>query len=298
MADAIEDLRFADHDAAQLQSLARKKLIAAIGESSEFITAWLSGSLVEGLGNKSSDVDIFVLVDELSQRIPATRRDSDHFTLAFVSDDVRYDVEFWPASRVQALAAKLSSVRLDDPEFNSNHYLSYWESEFVHRLAVGLPLVDESAFARTRAEFDLRNFSIYLFENCLRRFDDAFDDTVGMLADNQLACAALRAREVVGHSIDALLYASGITNDKTKFRIPKLQGLTRAFPKYVKYEQALWRFEAGLPGPGPEQRNYSEAALLFAADLIGELQDSLYRTHWKHVYDIGDHHHPRLASIL
>lgn len=298
MTGTAEQLRFNGHGVAQLQSLAREKLIAAIGEPVEVVTAWVSGSLVEGLGNKSSDIDIFVLVNDLSETLPATRRDADHFTLAFISDDVRYDVEYWPEHRVRFLADRLASVRLDDPEFNSNHYLSYWESEFIHRLAIGLPLIHENAFTRTRELFDIRAFSIYLFENCLRRFDDAFDDTVGMLADDQLPNAALRAREVVGHATDALLYATGITNDKTKFRSAKLHRVAEVFPAYLKYEQAFWHFETGTPMPGPEQREYAESALSFAADLVGELQDRLHELQWTHVYDIRDHSNARLASIL
>ncbi len=298
MTGTAEQLRFNGHGVAQLQNLAKEKLIAAIGEPVGVKTAWVSGSLVEGLGNKGSDVDIFVLVSELSQTLPATRRDADHFTLAFISDDVRYDVEYWPEDRVRILADRLASVRLDDPEFNSNHYLSYWESEFIHRLAVGLPLIDESVFRRTLALFDIRAFSIYLFENCLRRFDDAFDDTVGMLADGQLPNAALRAREVVAHAIDALLYATGVTNDKTKFRSAKLRRVAELFPTYLKYERAFWQFETGMPMPGSEQREYAESALRFAADLVSELQDRLHELRWTHVYDTRDHSNSRLASIL
>lgn len=298
MSDTVEHLQLTSYGVTQLQNLARQKLIAAIGESAEFITAWVSGSLVEGLGNKSSDVDIFVLVDELSQELPATRRDADHFTLAFVSDAVRYDVEFWPKPTVCALAEKLASVRLGDPDFNSNHYLTYWESEFIHRLSVGVHLVHETAFWQARAWFDLKAFSTYLFENCLRRFEDAFDDTVGMLADDHLALAALRSRDAVGYSIDALLYASGITNDKVKFRTAKLHRLTEMFPVYLKYEQALWHFETGLPLSGSAQRKYAEGALLFSADLVGELQDRLHQIKWTHVYGTGEHYHHRLASVL
>lgn len=297
MSGAIDQLG-ATYDIAQLQSVARHKLIAAIGDFSGSITKWLSGSLVEGLGNKSSDVDIFVLVEELSSSVPATRRDVDHFTLAFVSDGLRYDVEFWPKARVLALAHKLSTLQLDDPEFNSNHYLSYWESEFIHRLATGVALDNPAEFETARSWFDLKLFSGYLFENCLRRFDDAFDDSVGMLADNQLGLAALRSREVIELAIDALLYASGITNDKTKFRAVKLRRLTKLFPEYTSYEKAFWEFETSLPLTGAEQRQYAEAALLFSSELIGTLQDRIHHVKWVHVYDSGNHHFPRLASIL
>jgi hypothetical protein len=282
---------------ARLQRRARRRLLEVVTSPAEIVTAWVSGSLVENLGNKGSDVDIFVLVEDLSPTLPATRRDPDHVTLAFVSTDQRYDVEFWSRLAVEALAAKLSSIRSDDPAVNTNHSLSYWESEFVHRLAVGRQVIHAGTFARTRAIFAFKQFSIYLFENGLRRFDDAFDDTVGMLADGQLPCAALRAREVVGLAIDALLYASGDTNDKAKFRPAKLHRLASMFPAYRRYEEALWRFEAGVPLTPAKQEAYAQNALRFAADLAGELQDRLYNVQWRHVYG-GGHNRPRLASIL
>ncbi|SRR5216683_4333225 len=295
MAAQEEQLRIAQ-DLNRLREKARRAMLSSI-DGADITTAWLSGSLVEGLGNQSSDVDIFVQVESLSASLPATRRDSDHYTYAFVDADTRYDIEFWPSITISNLAHKLDAARFDDPDWNGNHYLSYWESEFIHRIGIGLPLLDEAPFSQIRAQFNFVQFSKYLFEHCLRLFDDAFDDAVGMLADEQLPCAVLRCRDVVELSIDALLYASGVTNDKAKFRASKLRRLAEIYTEYQSYEELFWHFEAVLPKPESDQKSYAEGALRFAGDLIGALQDRLILTQWRHIYEACDDQ-PRSASIL
>ena len=257
-----------------LQEWAKAELLGRV-EPWKMVTSWVSGSLLEGLGNQSSDVDIFVLVPHLSDELPATRRDPDHCTYAFISDETRFDIEFWAEDNVCQLASKLDSVRLDDPEFNSNHYLKYWESEFIHRLAVGVPLVEQQNFCVLKGRFNIEKFSRYLLENCLRMFDDAFDDAVGMIASSQENCGALRARDAMCHAIDSLLYASGCTNDKAKFRSLKLRRLVDKFEPYRQYETAFWQFQSVLPEETQHRRLYAERVLAFSSDLVGMVQDQV-----------------------
>jgi hypothetical protein len=296
-AQNLGQVSVASLDPAGLQRLASEKLLEVIS-AAQCHTAWVSGSLVERLGNRGSDVDIFVVVEALSNDLPATHQDPDHWTHVFVIERTRFDIEFWPVVTIDALARKLQAVCLDDLNVHTYRYLDYWESEFIHRLYIGLPLLHESAFRALRKNFDRRLFSRYLFESGIRRFNDAFDDTAGMLAHDQSSCAALRARETVEAAIDVLMYGSGITNDKAKFRTLKMQRLVEFFPEYRRYEETLWRFETGLPADPAERHAYAEEALRFAADLTGFVQDRVHALAWEHIgLETGDRDY-RPSSLL
>ncbi|WP_437528603.1 HEPN domain-containing protein [Sorangium sp. So ce726] len=235
-------------------------------------TAWISGSLVEGLGNTSSDVDIFVAMQGELGDVALTRRGSDHGVYAFVESGVRFDVELWPLEDIKRLASKLSDLPVDDPQRNNLHFLNYWETEFVHRLFVGVPLRHQLNFDLLGKLFDRKRFSRFLMDTAIRRADDAFDDAVGMLRAGHLRSAALRAREAVQFSVDAVLYVNGVTNDKTKFRIRKLELLSSNEPEVSRTLQQLWQFESHIPEDELGIATYVEDALRFSSDLVESAQ--------------------------
>jgi len=232
--------------------------------------AWVSGSLVEGLGNPSSDVDIFVAqLGETPSSICVTRQAQDHGIYASVEGDVRYDVEFWSTMDIERLAAKLDDLPIDDPNRNNLHFLSYWETEFVHRLLVGVPIVHESRVVALRDRFNASRFARFLMDTAVRRADDAFDDAVGMLNVGQLRASALRVRDAIGFSVDALLYAHGTTNDKTKFRLHKLERMVSNGHAQMQYVlESLWRFESDIPSDKDGLRRYVEDGLRYSSALI------------------------------
>ncbi|MGZ2744885.1 hypothetical protein [Burkholderia stagnalis] len=245
-------------------------------------TAWVSGSLVEGLGNPSSDVDIFVALegDYLSPDIPTTRRDTDHGIFAMVQDGVRYDVEFWTLKNIRLLGAKLCSLPIDDPKINNLHFLNYWETEFIHRLLIGVPLVNEDNFLKLRGEIDYRRFSRFLMDTAIRRCDDAFDDAIGMTRAGQIRMAALRAREALGFSVDALLHAHGVTNDKAKFRLAKLEKLNDVSPAFrMAMVEQFWTMQCGMPSDEEGLQRFVEKTLRQASDWTNAAQAEVRSSH-------------------
>lgn len=245
--------------------------------------AWAGGSLFEGLGNSGSDVDLFVLVREFTDDLPSSRRDADHWTYAFVLENRRFDMEFWTLATVDRLARILDTVPLDDPQVNNNHTFAYWETEFIHRLLTGAVLAEGNAVAEQRSRFSRCRFVRYLFEHCLRRFDDAFDDAVGMAQSEQFTLATLRARDAADLAMDLVLHAHGDSNDKAKFRAQKLSRLAASIPTLRPVEQAYWRLQTSVPMPGLDQERYVRSTLSFAADLAGRIQDWVAGTGWAHI---------------
>ena len=234
--------------------------------------AWVAGSLVEGLGNPSSDVDIFVAVTcELSE-FKVTRLADDHGILAFVSDGLRFDIELWPMPAISRLVARLNSLPVNDPEKNNLHFLEYWESEFVHRLLTGVPLREPGNFAELRGKIDRILFQRYLLDTAVRRVDDAFDDAVGMLRASQLRMASIRALDALEFGVDCYLYANGVTNDKSKFRIKKLELVGVEHAEAIEILQRFWNFRSCIPQDGRAQEGYVREVLRYTSELVNSAQ--------------------------
>jgi hypothetical protein len=237
-------------------------------------TAWVSGSLIEGLGNPSSDVDIFVaLSGPIPEETSLTRKGEDHGVLALIDGNVRYDIEFWPQTDIFNLKRKLDCLPVNDPNRNNLHYLTYWETEFIHRLLIGLPICNEQQFINLKKTFDADRFSRFLMDTAIRRTDDAFDDAVGMMRAGQLRMAALRARDALHFSVDAKLYAHGVTNDKEKFRLRKLELLEGCGDNANSLFQQLWLAESHIPDDDEGLKGYVEDLLRLSSTLIGDAQD-------------------------
>ncbi|NVD73482.1 hypothetical protein HUX88_23505 [Duganella sp. BJB1802] len=231
-------------------------------------TSWVAGSLVENLGNSSSDVDIFVAVHDELRHDSVTRLGKDHGVLAFISEGIRFDIELWTLSQIRALIGKTSSIPINDPKRNNLHTLEYWESEFVHRLLTGVPLCEIENFAQLHNAVDRSTFVRYLFDTAVRRADDAFDDTIGMQRANQLPMACIRAMEAVEFSIDCFLHSNNITNDKTKFRLRKLELLGAKVPDALSIIEKYWSYRRFIPNEGPQQESYIAELLRFSSELV------------------------------
>lgn len=235
-------------------------------------TSWVAGSLVENLGNSSSDVDIFVAVHDELREESVTRLDKDHGVLAFISEGIRFDIELWPVSHARALISKTNSIPINDPNRNNLHSLEYWESEFIHRLLTGIPLDEFENFTQLRNSIAQPTFVRYLFDTAVRRADDAFDDTLGMKRANQLRMACIRATEAVEFSIDCFLHSNNITNDKSKFRLRKLELLGAKLPEALSIAERYWSYRRFIPEEACQQELLIEELLRFSSEIVERSQ--------------------------
>lgn len=250
-------------------------ILNGILANDDVCAAWLSGSLIEQLGNPSSDVDIFVAVKGSLDNVTLTRRDTDHGVLALIQHNIRYDIEYWGDQNISRLAAKLDRLPVDDPSQNNLHFLEYWETEFIHRLFVGLPLINKDNFIKLRARFNKKRFTRFLLDTAVKRADDAFDDAVGMFCAGQMRMAALRALEAIEFSTDAFLHAHGVTNDKAKFRLRKLDMLSQIFPFAGVILERLWVFESQIPSDEHGLKLYTEEVLRYSSELVERAQNHI-----------------------
>jgi hypothetical protein len=225
---------------------------------------YLSGSIVGPFANPWSDVDVYAVTDRdpigplVLEEGPV--RLSQHFL-----DARRVDYEFWPPARVRALAERLAGLTLGAPSDIPRKRFTYAEECFIHRVGIGVPMLNADAFARYRVLFDTGKFCRYLAQEVVRETDGVYEDVCGMLEGGDLASAELSARRLVGLAVDAYLHACGNSDPNTKWRARQLEVMEDGPEFHADLRRRYWALEfpreAGPEAGEPARRRYVEECL-------------------------------------
>jgi len=223
---------------------------------------YVSGSLVEGLGNRSSDIDLFVVergnASNRAEQVDCTRTSVHHL------GHRRVDYQFWTERAVEQLASIANHHEPDAPA-----KLSLTQQEFIHRMRIGAPLTHMAMFRRLHNHFDFNVFASCLADWATEDVENALEDLYGMYDSDDLDTAVLRARDAVGRAVDVYRYRLGDTNPKAKWRARIL----RTLPEHELKETVsagFWRYQF----PNDPRRNdsvcrsYIRACIEYANEII------------------------------
>lgn len=237
-----------------------------------FDTAWVSGSLIEGIGNKSSDIDIYVAIDSSLVKDKRMHKESEFYEEVYFSNSKRVDYEYWDSIEISKLAERLNQAPIFDDKKSILGYFSELEVEFIHRILVGVPLVNEHNFTNLQNMFNKNYLRVYLVKEKCINVDDAFDDTVGILDGGDIVSAAYRARFTVESSIDMLLYSYGITNGKEKHRYRFIKQVANRYPETVPLIQNFWLLSKHIPDREDKLLQYIHKCLSLSEDIVHEVE--------------------------
>jgi len=187
----------------------------------EPMVIYASGSLVEGFGHATSDIDIFVVTDRHAQGGLSFEIENYEVAVDF-GRNRRIDYEYWSFAAVDALAGKLDALSLGRGFLA---VLTSAEEVFIHRLRVGIPLVERGGLEELQRRFDFSRLQRYLTIKAVREVDDVLDDLTGMLASGDLDSALLRSVDLVGYVVDTWTHHCGNTNPYQKWRPRILESL-------------------------------------------------------------------------
>ena len=186
--------------------------------------SFISGSLVEGMGNARSDLDLFVLTTAGDSR---ASDDVTSFQLADARVDIAYtenlrvDTEIWSLEAVRTAAAEFRDIAPDDRA--AMICVSQDRLELAHRIRIGVPVKNELIFTEVHQLFDYNKLSLILANISLSRYQGSAEDAAGSINDKDGGTALLTSRSALGAAVDAFLAANGDTNPKFKWRTRKLQ---------------------------------------------------------------------------
>jgi predicted nucleotidyltransferase len=219
------------HDFLQRTGLNAGQLLALerLPQDSSDLCIFLSGSLVEGLGNNTSDIDLYV-IGEARPSGPLVIRKKNAFCISkHVYGERRVDVEFWSLAGATELADKLDHIVVDRD-------LDAFECEavdFMHRLKVGLPLSAQKTFEHWKTRFNFPKLLQYQKARARLNLEDMLEDVAGMLARPDLESAFIRSRDLLDEMVIYSLRSLGESNPKMKWRMRLLQ-------KYQDADLARW----------------------------------------------------------
>lgn len=200
--------------------------------------AYFSGSLLDGVGDASSDYDVYVLTsyEDIFERRHGFERERNlqqvrHGTGLIYLDieGTEYDVEFHVISKVEEMMLSLREYQARDSidSFTSFDSLGRYErieaQSFLHRFRIGLPFHNSERFAALRDAFPDEAFFLW---QCDYFIESAGDFTKGVrrsLRENDPENAYLKLTRLYDTIADLALARQGQSMDRWKWRLPKLR---------------------------------------------------------------------------
>lgn len=218
---AIEEM----FDVCSNRDIIRKKLVV----NPEDIV-YVSGSILEGFGNKSSDVDVFVIMDK--QKMENAIMDNkekeelslitDHSIIYnFIHDGLRFDVEYWDRDYVLEIISKLEQVDLNTDYYRNR--LNSAEIDFIHRLKFGKPVNSEVEFVALLKSVDLEKLNFVQFTEYSEYFSSYLEDIRGALESKDFLTVYILSHIILDVTINLYLSSKGETNPSSKWILRKLQ---------------------------------------------------------------------------
>ena len=236
---------------------------------------YLSGSLVTPFANPWSDVDVYAISDRGPRGATLIDETTNLVAQHFV-DDRRVDYEFWRPADVARLAVRLEDMSLGVATFPPHGLFSYNEECFIHRLRVGVPMLNEDRFEHFRGLFDFEKLGRYQAQESIRESDGFYEDVCGMLEADDLDSAVLNSRRLVELAADAYLHQGGSTDPNVKWRARHLQELDDGSGFHDEVRDAYWRLEFPpdvWPDADPEcRRSYVDACIAFSRRVMSSIQ--------------------------
>lgn len=249
---------------------------------------FLSGSLIEGsinelskgMGNRLSDIDVFILADDINKiHKSSVDYDWDCFKIQFKRlYGISFDIEIHSKQVVLDLMQQLSKYKFDDDTRTYNILklpasldLSKFTS-FTHRLLNGLPIYNEEKFEEIKRNFNQDNYYKLMTRESINKVDINYEDVCGNLENGQVEVAAFIARGILMETMKAYIFYKKTSLDRDKWIPMKLKNLAQCdkqsagiYEKFKKlyFEQMLDSEEA--------LRTNAEKIIDFSNDIINEI---------------------------
>lgn len=226
---------------------------------------FLSGSLIEGIGNLLSDLDVYVV--KKNKLIVSSAVEESHDSVrVFLSADsssgksvatydyipqyaLNVEVEYWTFADVNLLIKGVNekssvsaffgmSPKLDLPSFKT--------SRLVHNIVTAIPLVGHEYLASFVSSFQLPSYCFMRFNSLAGSYED-FKDLAGVYMSGDFLRAYDLVREFVTVQMHALTHLHFNTNFRRKWLLTYLQKLPSEYDAVIaRYTELV--YEPIAPG--------------------------------------------------
>ena len=192
------------------------KQVVALDESDILLVV---GSLVEGLGNSKSDLDLLLFTARTDVR--PTSLD----TIALLTHECLIDLRVVPNTVIDALLGRFRQWCLQSENARDAAAFNYEERKLLHRLSTGMALCGEARFQELQASVSAHSLGRQKFDLARYMASTVQVDIAGLYQAGDLLSVTFGAQDLLAHTADALLAGYGRINPLPKWRIRELQSL-------------------------------------------------------------------------
>lgn len=188
---------------------------------------FVAGSLVEGLGTPTSDLDLFLFTD----------RDDFAFhsmtDIALVMGGCLIDIRVVKYEVVRQLVGRFRDWRSAPRIPRRSFEFTDDERKLMHRVAVGRALFGTDILGDLKDEFESRDLARHKLDWARHLASTTQVDIAGFLAARDAHSAFFATQDLLGLTVDGLLAGFGSTNPNTKWRARLLAGLDRDWEDWI-----------------------------------------------------------------
>lgn len=233
----------------------------------------VSGTLIEGLGNTHSDIDVFVFADDLpdvssigTRNFIKTEGDKVRQVFDALDDDgLCFDAEYYYFSEFNDIINKLDRLYLKGRATTKllRQQMTSGEEDLIHKCSIGINIGERHISELVDIKAMREKFSFIKYRRLIGGYPE-FKDIRGMYHANDMRTCYLAMREYVEMHAMALTYVVGDTNSKRKWLLKKLDRLPRQHNRIVKSIND-WLFN------DLSQNTEIERLILSGCDLIDDI---------------------------
>lgn len=182
---------------------------------------FLSGSIIEGFGNKGSDLDVYIISRENQNNIPRDVPFKEFpfgTEYTFLGHEILISVMLITENNLIKLLSKVNTM-LERKQVGS---LDKKSIELYHRVYNGVAIKGMQNYQEYLGLLNIHIFSQSLHDNRTSYSENRQDDAIGALESGDIYTAFISARISLETAVEALLYLKGETNPSDKWLFRKL----------------------------------------------------------------------------
>lgn len=219
-------------------------------------SVYVGGSLTAGLGNATSDADLFVL----------TAADGDTDVTQYVVEGHRIDVERYPTAQAEKMVADVVDFELRRENLAELHHLP-GALDFVFRLASSETVVGSERLAALRERIDAARPAIRrtAVNYTVLTLSAHLEDFVGAAGEGDLDTAALVGQSLVALAGKAVVAAGGdlyLSNKWVYKQLARTAGDAFPLQLFQHYQRGGWTTDG--PGAAEELIGFAQTCVVEA----------------------------------
>lgn len=199
----------------------------------------LSGTLLEGFGNFYSDLDLYVIGNELPEKGPDTpamlviREDGCVRRVNDTLEDsagILLDVQYYTFRELETLARSLRTLYLESRQSTQIYRktLHHEDEDLIHKLLTGRLLQDGTGEFDARRIFNPGTFCFLKYRNEVGGYAE-FRDLVGSWTAGDLDTCIYNTRGYLISQVSGMMFLAGNTNPRPKWFVRRLASLPTAY---------------------------------------------------------------------